>query len=379
MTTTETPVLDAAAILDRARAAVPVLAAEAEAGEQGRRLTPTAVDALRSTGVFRMAMPASWGGAEVTPPDQVGIVEALARADGSAGWCGAIGAAGGFLTANLADDAGRELYPSVDAVTAGWVVPTGRLRPDGDGYRLSGRWQFGSGCTHADVILGGALVDGPGHEVRIALVPAEVVDVVDNWATTGLAGSGSHDYRIDDVAVPRAHTFAWGEVRRPGPLYAWPGSFTVNLLGVPLGIAGDELATKVLLPEGRPALDEPRVRLAVSRAEALVGSARSYVADVVGRFWATVAAGEEPDRRQRAAVAGLHRHTARSCLAAVELLADALGTTSIRRGCALERHRRDLLTIGQHVTVQDRLLEVLGGLWFADAEVDHPLVDARLF
>src|SRR4051794_10383014 len=61
------PLLDGDAILARARAASAILRDEASESERARRLTPTAVDALRATGVFRMAMPRSWGGPEVDP------------------------------------------------------------------------------------------------------------------------------------------------------------------------------------------------------------------------------------------------------------------------------------------------------------------------
>ena len=56
---------------------------------------------------------------------QVEIIEELSAADGSAGWCAMIGSDGGFYSAALDDAAARELYPDLDAVTAGWIVPAG--------------------------------------------------------------------------------------------------------------------------------------------------------------------------------------------------------------------------------------------------------------
>ena len=387
---------DGATILARARGIAPVLREEADENERRRRLTPRAVDALRSTGVFRMTMPRVWGGPEVDPATQIEIVEELARADGSSGWCASIGAGGGYITAALDETAGKSLYPDLDAVSAGWVMPGGRLVPVGDDrFRLSGRWQFGSGCTHADVVLSGAVVEEDGRpataaagrpDTRLVVLPADRFAVVDTWHTTGLAGSGSHDYTTHDTEVPAAHTFRWDDARRPGPLYAWPGLFAVNLVGVALGIgraaletAEAILADKVVFPEMRPARDEPRVRAALSRGHAQVGSARSYVFDVVGRFWATLVAGDEPTRRQRAELAGVYSHAVRSCREAVEILSDSVGTAALFRSCPLERHRRDLTTISQHVTAQPRLLELVGGLWLDGTDLDHPLIHQRVF
>jgi alkylation response protein AidB-like acyl-CoA dehydrogenase len=386
--------LDAPAILRNVRALAGVLREEADENERLRRLTPLAVDALRSTGVFRMPMPRAWGGPEVDPLTQLEIIEELSRADGSTGWCAMIGSDGGYYSAALTDEAGRALYPQLDAVTAGWVQPGGRLEPAGDGYRLSGHWRFGSGCTHADVIVAGATVWADGAPVldahaepewRIALLPASGVEILDTWNTTGLAGTGSHDYRVDDAFVPLDHTFRFGDRHRDGALYAWPGLFAVNLLAAPLGVGRAAIDTaerlledKVLMPELRPARDDPRVRTAIAQAEALLGSARSYAYDVVGEFWESLWSGDEPERRQRAALAGSYGHTVRSCREAVELLAEAVGSDAIFRDSPIERHRRDLATMAHHILAQLKLLGIVGGLWIDGSDTDHRLLRQRL-
>ena len=62
-------------------------------------------------------------------------------------------------------------------------------------------------------------------------------------------------------------------------------------MGVPLGAAADaiELAMEILdgkvsMPDKALARDEPRVRAGVARAQAMVGSARSYAYDTLGGF-----------------------------------------------------------------------------------------------
>lgn len=373
--------VDGAAILANARAVAPILREEAAENERGRQLTSRAVETLRSTGVFRMSMPRSWGGPEVDICTQVEIVEELSAADGSAGWCAMVGSEGGYFTAALDDAVGRRLYPDLDVVTAGMVSPFGKLhRVDGD-YRFEGRWPFGSGCTHADVMYAGARVFNDGEpvmvdgrpEIRYPLLPAREFQIVDTWDTTGLAGTGSHDFTIADAFVPAEQTFQWRDLRkerREGPLYAWPGMFVARFPGVPLGIARaalevaeELLADKVLAPEMRPAHEDARVRAEVARAYALVGSARSYVFDVLGAFWSTLETGAEPSFRQRAALSGLHVHTVQTCREAVRILADVVGSASIYRRCPLERHGRDLATMDKHTVAQPRRMELVGALW----------------
>jgi alkylation response protein AidB-like acyl-CoA dehydrogenase len=386
--------LDGQAILANARAVAPLLAAEADECERIRRLTTPAVDALRSTGVFRMTMPKAWGGPQVDIRTQVEIVEELSAADGSAGWCAMIGSDGGYYTAALDDAAARALYPDLGAVTAGWIVPAGKLHRVAGGYQLEGRWQFGSGCTHADVIVGGAIVyedaapviapDGR-PEMRVAMLPAERFEILDTWYTTGLAGSGSHDYRIDGAFVPAEQTFRFRDLRasgRDGVLYAWPGMFFANFSGVALGIAKAALQDaelvledKILMPGRRLARREPRVRAAVACAHAMVGAARSYVFEVLDELWATLQAGGEPSLRGRAELFGMHGHTLRTCRDAVGLLAEAVGSAAIHRNCGIERRLRDLTTIGAHILTQPRSSEAAGALWLGVEDVidENPL------
>jgi alkylation response protein AidB-like acyl-CoA dehydrogenase len=377
---TTSRVLDGAAILANARRIAPELRERAREVEAARRLTKPVVDALRDSGVFRMSMPRERGGPGVDLVRQVEILEVLARADASAAWCAMIGSDSGFFSGFLDDTDAHELYPGLDGATAGFVQPSGRLEIAPGGYRLSGRWSFGSGITHADVVTAGAYVTEHGvprlgpdgrPEWRVGLLPTSQVRVHDTWDTTGLRGTGSHDYSVDDVLVPAGHTFMLTEPKRDGALYRWPAAFTANLLAVPLGVAADALDTamgildrKVVMPEGGLARDDARVRDAVARAQAMVGSARSYTFDTLGACSAALESGEVPNCAARAALAGCRTHTVTACRDAVGLLVDTVGTSAVRRGSTLERNMRDLITLGQHFTVRPKMREWAGGLWF---------------
>jgi alkylation response protein AidB-like acyl-CoA dehydrogenase len=376
------PTMDGPTILANAHRIAPLLREHAGQVEAARRLTTPVVDALRASGVFRMSMPRTWGGPELDLLTQVEILEVLSRADGSAGWCAMIGSDSGFYSAFLTDADGRELYPNLDAVTAGLINPVGTLEAVEGGYRLSGRWSFGSGSTHADVIAAGALVTDAGvprlgsdgqPDWRVALVPANRVEVHDTWRTTGLCGTGSNDYSIDAAFVPANHTFSFTQTqtRRDGTLYRWPALFIANSVAVPLGVAANALevsmgilTARISMPEMTPARDEPRVRGAVARAQAMVGSARSYAYDTLDAFWTVLETGDEPSFAARASLAGCCVHTITTCRDAVQLLVDTVGTTAIQRSSFLERNLRDLITMRQHILGQEKLREWAGGLWF---------------
>jgi len=371
--------LTAEAILANARDLAPEVRAHADAIATARRLPDSLVDDLRSAGVFRMPIPRAWGGPEMTPREQTAVVEVLSAADPAVGWCVKIGSDAGFYSAFLDDGVGREVFADLDTITAGWLVPAGRAEVADGGYRVSGRWSFGSCCLHADVIVGGCLVFsgddmriGPNGrpEMRIVTAPADRWEILDTWYTTGLAGSGSNDYRVDDLFVPADHTFSLFEpARRPGALYAFSGMFFSNMHGVALGLARraiDEVqliaSTKVLMPEMIAMRDAPRVRSAVARAEMMLGAARAYTYETLDAVWAELSTEGALSEPLRVAL-GLSRVNAfRTARDVAQLMVDTAGTQAIYATSPLDRLLRDAITMNQHIVAQERMLEILGGL-----------------
>src|SRR6516164_3719169 len=81
--------------------------------ERARRIPPSIAEAMKSAGVFGMAMPRAWGGPELDPLTQFRVFEALAMAEGSVGWCAMINCDGGYFTAFLDDEVGRAMYSDI--------------------------------------------------------------------------------------------------------------------------------------------------------------------------------------------------------------------------------------------------------------------------
>lgn len=358
-------------ILAAARAIGPLIRAEAEAIEAAGRLTDKVVAALKQAGVFRMTMPRSMGGPEVDPITQLAVVEEVARADGSTGWVVMIGSDGGFYAAHLERAVAERIYADRDAITASVLVPRGRALRVPGGYRVTGQWPFGSSSLHADWFVGGAVVfdeNGPvagpnGHPmVRMTYFSRADVEILDTWRTTGLAGSGSHDWRVADVFVPDELSFSLFEpAKEPSPLYAFPWFIVANAPGASLGIArasidvfSEVAASKLIMPGGHKLRDELLVQRAVAQAEATLGSARSYLVDVTGQLWSTVCAGDAPTLAQRAAfrLAGIHAF--RASKAAVAGMYESAGGTALYRKSPLDRLWRDVSTISQHAFANEK-------------------------
>jgi indole-3-acetate monooxygenase len=236
-------------ILHAAIAFAPQIRAAAEEIERARRLPKSIVDALKEAGIFGMPMPRVWGGPELDPLTQFRVLETLAIADGSVGWCAMINCDGGYITAFLDQDVGRAMYPDLQLGTAAAATPTGQAVRVPDGYRVSGRFPFASGCQHCEWVWlgcvvtedGRAVVDANGvPETRQCIVRLSECEVLDTWYTTGLRGTGSNDLLVKDVFVEAARTFSFQDrdlIKRPGPLYAFPFMFAAKSSPVALGIA----------------------------------------------------------------------------------------------------------------------------------------------
>lgn len=365
-----------AEVLRRAEELVPLLRDASPEIERARQLPPAVVDLMRDAGVFRTGVPVERGGPGLDSLQQTQVVETLARGDASAAWCAMIGMDTGLYAEFLPESVVRDELSDPDAITAGLVLPLGRAERTPGGYRVTGRWQFGSGITHADWVVAGCFVyrdgefepgpDGGPRHWRIMIAPAAQFEVIDTWHTTGLAGSGSRDYRADELFVPEEHSFSLGAPRTTGP-YSTSEAILRNMPGVPLGVARGALDYVRELAEqrtdraaGTPWADTYRVQLAIAESEMELGAARYAVYGSLRRQLDILAAPGEIGRDDRVGPVLARVNSFRAARSIVTRLYDLVATTSIYRPSPLDRALRDLTTMRQHVIAQDQVLQSAG-------------------
>jgi indole-3-acetate monooxygenase len=192
------------------------------------------VESLRAIGVFRMFVPRSHGGFELDFGDGIGIIQALARIDGSVGWVAGIGCGGSMLATFLPTRVYDRIYKNgPDVIFAGSFKPGGKAEAMGNSWLLNGRFTFASGCQHADWMIstfimskdGVPLVQPNGQPVvRSCLVPAHDWQIEETWHVAGLKATGSHDVVITNLVVPESDFFDPfdPQFHKPGPLYQEP-------------------------------------------------------------------------------------------------------------------------------------------------------------
>ena len=376
-------------ILQSVAALEPQIRADAATMESERRLPPSLAHQLMEAGVFRMGVPRAYGGPEIDPIGQVRVVEELSRIEGSVGWLSMISSAGSFLAAFLEPEAASRIFGPVESVLAGQIRPPQRADIAPGGYRVSGRFHFASGSSHASVMVCGCIVHENGEprrhghnpEFRAVLVPRDKVRVVDVWDTTGMRGTASNDFIVDDVFVPSSDSTTM--LDRPhtlGPLYAFPPLFLVSHAGVPLGIARsaldfvEELSLRKpsSMPGSKLMRDDPAIQETIAACEAQFGAARAYVYATLDDLWTTLCSGGRPSPHQRAQYRMMITYSHDTAKRIVSALYDAAASNSIFRSSRLDRDLRDIMTACQHRVVHLKMYRPAGRLLLG-LESEEPL------
>ena len=368
--------------LDIARALAPRIRELADEIEAARRLPPDLVMDIANARLFKVAVSEAEGGLGADIITTLRVIEEVARADGSTGWCLAMGINSFRQSGQFEPHVRRKLFHGDPVgVSAGSANPRGRAVAVPGGYRVTGHWFFASGCMHSSLLHGACRVfdgdaprlrDNGDPEVRIVyFYPKSIARIIDTWNVSGMRGTGSHDIDVDDVFVPEEHTFSAMDrrARVTGPMNRMHG-FDLAGCGfccVGLGVARAAIdafvdLAQVKVPRMSSELLRERVMVQtqVGEAEALLRSGRALLFDVVEEMWETVLAAQPITERQRADLRLAMTHAAQSAAKATHLVCVAAGTTSIFASSPLERYARDAEVVTRHNQLQFVNYEAVG-------------------
>ena len=358
--------------LERARAIAGVLRDEALAGERLGRLTDQAAEAILSANLCSIMVAAEAGGLGASRVAFFEATEAIARADGSAGWC--VGLCNG-ITTFVHRGASAELREEVfgHGPVSCWasLLPRGRSEPEQGGFRLTGAFGWGSGSSMSRwVVVTAPLADRDGFQwFRAHVVPKADVQLKEgSWDVMGLRATHSVDYDID-AFVPAHRTFEYpmaseanrgGVFGREGTVLAQMG-MVAFASGVAQGALAELVAlaptTKRLLVEGVQA-DDATVQFGIGELEGRLAAARAWYLGLVAEIDAAVAAG-------RSAAVGLDLMQAAQTLTraardAAVFAFDNAGTSVVYATHPLQRALRDLFTGLKHGQLTPAILGRIG-------------------
>ncbi len=365
-------------VLAVAEAILPEIREAADSIDEARRVPEWLADKLAAAGFFHLLTGPEHGGLGADPVTAAKVIETLSTASPSVGWVTMIIATASFWTVRVVpEEVRREIFAKVEpgeiqpTVIAGTLVPHGRaVRVDG-GWRLTGQWPFGSGCHHSTWLPSAAwLYDDNGPitdengvpQWRAFHLPASDCVILDTWYTSGLRGTGSTDYIMDDVFVAdncvTRHSLQEPS-RIPDRRYDYPAFNVPMLSAVALGAARGAVDSLTELFGGkvdrrnqRPVAGAYDKQADLGVATATVDSARAYLHNTVARTWELTIAGEELPRELRAGMRLACTHAVTASTQAVDRAHSAAGASSIYSASPLDRYFRDVHSVAAHAFVR---------------------------
>jgi alkylation response protein AidB-like acyl-CoA dehydrogenase len=365
----------------RARELGAEIAAAADEVERTRRIPEPLLERLHDIRLFRMLLPRSAGGDETEPAVYVAAVEELARHDASIAWNVFVTNSSALIAAFLEPAANRAIFGDPRSTVA-WGPPNAsRAQAVDGGYRVTGRWDFASGCrqarwmgAHCHVLeADGALrLNRFGRPtVRTLLFPAGEATLIDTWRTIGLRGTASDSYSVNDVFVSEAFSTTREDPtlrREPGPLYAFTmqGLYAAGVAAVGFGIARAMLSEFIALasrkaPRGLARLvDNAVVQAEVARAEARLGSARAYLIETLITIYAHADDVAPIEIADRARVRLACTNAIQAAAEVTDFAYKAAGVDAIFPGSPFERRFRDMHTLSQQIQARGAHFEAVG-------------------
>ncbi len=372
------------AIVGRVRALVLALRQRAEQTEALRRLPDETVRDFRAGGLFRILQPRQFGGAEADAQVLVDIAREAGQGCGSSGWCLSLLAVHNWLVSLYPPEAQHEvLGRNPDALVATSLAPQGKATPVAGGYRLSGQWQFASGCDHAQWIAVGGVVTHPtpppAPDMRLFLVPQGAYRIDDTWFVAGLRGTGSKDLIVEDVFIPAHRVLSIadaqagntpGAAARDTPLYRIPltALFIMAAAGPALGIAAGALTTYCEWVQTRTVgytelkkAGQAAVQMRLAEAAVEIDAVELLLRRDCEAMMQTVRANDPFSLHQRAQYRRDAVYAVTVCTRAVDRLFAVSGGNALYDRHPLQRAFRDIHALASHAFLNPDLAAELYG------------------
>ncbi|MGD1171090.1 acyl-CoA dehydrogenase [Mycobacterium seoulense] len=364
------------------------LAERAEEAERLRRLPAATVSEFRQTDLFRLLLPARFGGTQASFPELLEPIRRMAHGCASSAWTLGFYALHNWMLSLFDMRAQEEVFASGPVLAPAPLAPTGRGAPADGGVRLTGRWSWATGAMDADWVMVGALVERPDRiDPVLALVPADQVEVADTWHTAGMRGTGSHDVIVTDVLVPDHRMVSVADIyagTAPGarahdaPTYRWPMVPALALVAsMPvLGAAervtelfAERLGGRVLAYSGVAQKDQPAAQIRLASARVRLRGLRALVDETAGGIEDLVVRGERVSRSVRAEARLAAAHTVHESKAVIADLVEASGASAQFLSNPLQRFKRDVDIAAGHVVFDYDVSRELAGALAIGAKI----------
>ncbi|WP_321927476.1 acyl-CoA dehydrogenase family protein [Paraburkholderia guartelaensis] len=372
---------------------VPMLRRNAQESERLGALAPETLKAISELGVFRLTLPAEYGGLALGARDIVEVITTLGSGDAAAGWLAIVstGIRGElvfperFVTEMFADAATWQgpLVAGANLLSAA----TGKARKVDGGWMIHGQWRYGSGSKHAAWAIVGVQYtteDGTSHRAR-AVLPREQFRVLDDWHVMGQMGSCSNtittvgeeefvpDHRLFNMAdLPEMASnlkgkydglaFKFGAL---GQMLLAPVSFAALSLGIAEAclesFAAQAQRLKPFNLDYPSVAQMPSVQVVAGKARAAINVARRTIQGYAEDMDRRALNDEDFDRQDEPVITMDLIYVINLLAKAIDSLQLALGSSTIALSNPIQRHVRDVRVLSTHGALRlDPMAEING-------------------
>lgn len=369
----ELAVLTPEELVRRTTALKPLLQRHAAECERVRHPVTNAWNAIRATGCFYHFLPRKYGGLEFDVDSFLDAMLPLAEGCASTGWVTAFCVEHVWMLCQFPEEFQDEIFGSDGdhipyVIAPGVTAPPGKAIPVDGGYRISGRWKWGTGIMNSDwVMVACAIPDDPERRVLFCALPTKGVAVLDTWHIDGMEGTGSHDLLIADAFIPEYRTMNMNDMRAgighgarlyDNPVYRQPMTpflgVTAAIGAVGIGRAavaafGEQLQQRVIPGSTNRQSDKPAAQMRLGHANVQIATAEMLLRSAVNRN-VELASGSVPANFEQRSFMRLQIASAvEICRGAIRSLVEAAGAGAHMRGNPLQRHLRDVNVMSNHV------------------------------
>lgn len=333
----------------------------ADEADAGKTLCDAQLGVIREQGWFKAFMPTDLGGLALDLPAAVRLEESLAYVDGSIGWTVTLCAGAGLFVGVMDPGVLPAVALPMDACFAGSGQPLGVAVARDGGYEISGKWPYATGLLHSTVVTANCRIATSRQQanrdlpIKSFFFYRDQVEVIPDWDTMGLRGTGSHSFRVGRVWVPQEQTFdiSPDTASLPHPVYRYPFNpfseitLAVNTLGMYVHLleACEELIR-------RRADAHFALGLIHEAGNRLLGLRQQFYERVDASWTQHCATGGLSEEMEKS-VSKVCRQLVRTCQSEAARLYPQAGMDAANPSSPVNRVWRDLFTASQHSILRD--------------------------
>jgi alkylation response protein AidB-like acyl-CoA dehydrogenase len=352
-----------AELVHHASEIAPILQAHANWNEQHRRIHDESIEALKQAGIFRLRAPQRYGGYECDTRTLVEVLAELGQGDGSTAWVAWVLAVNTWLVGLFPDNVQDEVFTTPDGRVSGTLSPTGRAERRNNGFVVNGEWHFHSGSLHSQWSMMAAMssTSEGGMTPVVALIPTAELEIIDDWDTAGLKGTGSVSSVAKEIFVPTERVLSVisllqgqsaSKLNAGVPIYRSPmiPFIAAAASGTPLGLAKAAMTAFFQRLPGRGITytnyarqaEAPLTHLQVAEAAMKIDEAEFHSSRAATLVDNKTASGDVWTIEERVRVRLDTAMVARLAKEAIDILNTASGGSSIYSSVPIQRIQRDI-------------------------------------